>query len=135
MEIARLWLIGIIVTFMGTCSLVRAESWVGPDCRFVWNANPAEQLVEGYIIHIRNRGGDLVVIDTNVGNVTETTCSTHGLAQGRYDAWLTAYNPVGESLPSDTVPFVLAKDPPGSPGGVSAPDGFEIESAGAQAGP
>lgn len=130
MRVARIWLIGIMVTIIGTCSLARAETWVGPDCLFKWDANPADQLVEGYRIHIRNRGGDLVVIDASVGSATQTTCSAQGLTQGRFEAWVTAYNPAGESGPSAVVPFVLAQTEPNTPGGVGAPAGFAIESAG-----
>ena len=104
--------------------------WVGPDCEISWEPNPPAEMVQGYNIHIRNTGGPMVVIDASVGNATSTTCSAQGLTQGRYEAWVTAYNPVGESGPSNVVPFVLVTSAPDSPGGVTAPTGMSIKSVG-----
>ena len=105
-------------------------AWVGPDCLIWWESNPPAELVQGYNVHIRSTSGPTVVVDTNVGNAVSTTCSAQGLSNGRYEVWVTAYNPAGESGPSNVVPFALATSAPGAPGGVTAPQGLTVESAG-----
>ena len=107
-----------------------AETWVSLEtCQPNWNPNPPEELVQGYRVHIESRDGTPATsIVYDVGNTTQTTCSTVGLsAQGRYDLYLTAYNVVGESGPSEIVPFVLVVSAPGTPGGVTPPTGVKIK--------
>ena len=110
-------------------SMAQAPIWVGPDCLISWDHNPAAELVQGYNVHVRNTSGPVVSVDSNVGYVNEATCSALSLAQGRYEVWVTAYNPVGESDPSDVLPFVLVTGAPGTPA-VTAPANLSIESAG-----
>lgn len=119
----------IIGLMLPMAALAQVPVWVGPDCRIRWDHNPPAELVQGYSIHIRRTDGPILVVDTVLGYVNETTCGAHSLAQGRYDVWVTAYNPAGESGPSETIPFVLATGAPGTPA-VTAPQNVHVESAG-----
>lgn len=107
-----------------------APVWVGPDCRITWDANPPDEFVQGYKVHIRNRGATpSFIVDSDVGDVTQTTCGAFSIPQGRYEIWLTAYNPARESGPGNVVPFVLLTAAPEDLD-VSAPTNTTVESAG-----
>lgn len=117
---------GILLGLLLFPLVAAAQVWVGPDCLMTWDANPPGELVQGYRVYVTGQN-PAVEIQYNVGDVLETTCSTVGLAtQGRYEMHLTAYNPAGESDPSDVVPFVLVVSAPGTPGGVSAPRNVRV---------
>ena len=106
-----------------------APTWVGPDCIISWRHNSVEEMVEGYSIHINRTDGVVFVVDQRLGYVNEVNCSTFQLEQGRYDVYVKAYNPVRESGPSETVPFVLVTSAPGTPA-VTAPQDMSVVSAG-----
>lgn len=109
--------------------LAAQVAWVGADThKFTWNANPSQELVQGYRVYIDGQSsGETVIVQSDVGLATEVPISAFNLPQGTYEVHLTAYNPAGESDPSTSLPFVLALSAPGSPAGVSTPTGLNIE--------
>ena len=119
----------LLAVLLASMSAQAQVAWVGPDCRIAWDANPAAELVEGYRVYLE-ADNPVSITQQSVVGATEITCSALGLTQGIYEAYVTAYNPAGESAPSARYPFVLATSAPGGPGGVSAPQGLRIESAG-----
>lgn len=107
-------LIWLLCLFPG---LAWGEVWVGPDCVMTWDP-PVVGPVQGYRVYVSS-GSPVNVAITDVGANTQTTCNQANAAQGDNEVYVTAYNPVGESGPSETVPFVLVVSAPGVPGGVS----------------
>ena len=113
-------LVLIFLTFDAT-----AQTWTGPGWGLRWNPNPPEELVEGYRVYIdKENPAGLETYD--VGSRTQVPLVELGLTSGRYDAWVTAYNPVGESNPSTILPFVFVADEPGGGGELTAPGGLEL---------
>ena len=104
---------------------VTAQTWTGPGWGLRWSPNPPQELVEGYRVYIDKQ--DPAELSTyDAGSRTAVPLVELGLTSGRYDAWVTAYNPVGESEPSNTVPFVYVADEPGGGGELTAPGGLEL---------
>ena len=121
-----IWLL-FLATFLGLPTWVKAETWIAPDThQLVWDANPSTEMVEGYRVYVESTGPNALLANQVVGLATRIPLVVFDLPQGRYRAWVTAYNPLGESGPSNVVPFVLVRSVPGDPGGVSAPAGAKI---------
>lgn len=106
---------------LGFTATAATETWVSLACKLSWQAPTTGGEVQGYWVYIEPAGGQAV--KANVGNVTEVTCKKLGILEGTYKAWVTAYNPVGESEASNIVPFVLIVSAPAPPNGVGVSDG------------
>lgn len=71
---------------------------------FKWDANPPEENVIGYIAYWHETNDPITVYNLNVGNVTEISFDEQVLEPNtEYTFWVTAYNSVDESGPSNTV--------------------------------
>ena len=117
-------LVSFAALLLFACSAT-AQVWTGPGWGLRWDANPPQELVQGYRVYIQ-QNDPLVISETDVGNRTEIEFTELNLMQGRYEAYVTAYNPAGESEASNVVPFVYVTAAPGEPNGVSAPTGLEL---------
>ncbi len=95
-----------------------AQTYVSPDCRFTWNAPTTGGPVQGYMLYLE-QASPYVLQNFDAGMNLQYDCAQANLTSGSWTAWVTAYNAVGESAPSNSVPFVLVVSAPGSPGGVS----------------
>ncbi len=106
-------------------SAVMAQVWSGPGWGLRWQPNPPQELVQGYRVYIQ-QNDPLIINETDIGNRTTIAFTELNLTQGRYEAYVTAYNPAGESEASNVVPFVYVTSAPGEPNGLSAPTGLEL---------
>ena len=102
----KLWFLLLLVA-----APVSALDWVSPTCSFVWDHSTPD-VVQGYHFFLNG---------VQVGDTAEQTitCQTLGVTVGRHEAYVTAYNPSGESEASNTVPFVFTTAAPVAPIGVS----------------
>lgn len=93
-----------------------AETWVSLNCKITWNAPTTGGEVQGYRVYLQ--APDTTATTTDVGLATTALCTSLNVTAGRWQVWVTAYNPVGESEASAVVPFVVHDSAPGSPSGV-----------------
>lgn len=95
-----------------------AQTYVSPDCRFTWNAPTTGGPVQGYMIYLEQQT-PYVLQNFDAGMNLQYDCAQANLTRGSWKAWITAYNVVGESAPSNSINFTLLVSAPGSPTGVS----------------
>ena len=94
---------------------VQAQVWVDENnCALEWDPPTEGGPVQGYRVHLESQDPVNISI-LNVGNVLSVECASLNPAVGLNTAFVTAYNPVGESPPSNTVSFLVVKFPPGAP--------------------
>ncbi len=97
---------------------VPAQTWVSPDCEVTWSPPTEGAPVQGYRVYFEKQS-PYELSNFNVGLNTRFACAVANLSTGSWKAWVTAFNIVGESGPSNVVPFELVTSAPGSPVGVS----------------
>ncbi len=94
----------------------QAQTFVSPNCRLTWSAPVGGATPTGYMVYFE-RQSPFELSNHNAGMNLQFDCAQANLAPGSWRAWVTAYNVVGESAPSNVVPFELVDSAPGSPTG------------------
>jgi hypothetical protein len=88
-----------------------ALDWVGPTCTLLWDHSTPD-VVQEYRVFIDGVKAGATPDQT-------ITCAALAVTEGRHDAYVTAYNPSGESGASNTVPFVFTVSAPVAPTGAA----------------
>lgn len=90
-----------VAIFLILMSAVTSALTTTTGCNFAWDWTGDEATIDGFRFYIDGKPMDLPA------DVRKVSCAEADVMQGQHEAWVTVFNAVGESDPSNKVKFTF----------------------------